>query len=136
MLLSAIWIGINDVCFNIDPKSAVKSLFTKAVSALYASGARHFCFFNNPPRMPISASKRTDQAIEAAQKHQAKIDEWNVALDAQIKDFKVWYAGVTVFKVDAHALFQDVFEHPEKYGFTEADVTKSGSGKMWMDGWV
>jgi phospholipase/lecithinase/hemolysin len=41
---------------------------------------------------------------------------------------------VTVYAIDSWSLFTDVFDNPEKYGFTAKDVNRAYGGKMWMDG--
>lgn len=60
------------------------------------------------------------------------VDEWNVVLQAQTKQFRVSRDDATVFLFSAHQVLTDVLDDPSKYGFDEDDVVDQ-EGTIWED---
>lgn len=131
-LSPALWIGINDCCFNIGPAEKVADLFERAIKPLYERGIRYFVIFEVPPRMrPYGFIV---QPTPGFLRHHAKIDVWNQALLQQVASLEPQYTDIRAFIFPAHALFLDIFENPGGYGFSQEDVGRAYGGKIWMDG--
>ena len=130
--VTAVFVGINDVCWPIDPVEEVGKLFAEAVEPLYASGARRFLILNNPPRM--RASGPVINPSPGFVRHHAKIDAWNAALTSSIAALRQRHEDARVYSLDTHALFTDIFDNPEKHGFVAGDVGRAHGGAIWMDG--
>lgn len=130
--VTAVFVGINDVCWPIDPAVDVGKLFADAIEPLYASGARRFLIFNNPPRM--RASGPVINPTPGFVRHHARIDAWNAALALSIAALRQRHEDARVYSLDTHALFMDIFDNPEKHDFRAEHVGRAHGGAIWMDG--
>lgn len=129
--MPACFVGINDVCFDIDPCERVNCLFDYCIAPLHDAGARKFLLFDNPPRM--RASRSTSHSPNYEQHHQ-KIKSWNQTLWDLSERVERNHSGTSVFVFPTWDLFTDMFDNPEKYGFSSEDVNRGYGGRMWVDG--
>lgn len=129
--MSACFVGINDVCFDIDPQEWVRRLFDCCIAPLHDAGARNFLIFDNPPRMRPSRSTFYSPTYE---EHHVKIKAWNKTLWELSEKIEVNDPYTSVFVFPTWNLFSDILDNPERCGFLNEDVNRGYGGRMWMDG--
>ncbi|KAG8731251.1 hypothetical protein FRC11_004657 [Ceratobasidium sp. 423] len=119
--LFACFVGINDLNQKAPINPSISELFDLH-EILYHTGARNFLFINVPPidRAPFG----TEPTLGS------RVDAWNARLKRAAEAFQARRPDVSVFYYDAWALFTELLDNPEKYGFP--DTTTVG-GSFWYD---
>ncbi|TFY68387.1 hypothetical protein EVG20_g3574 [Dentipellis fragilis] len=118
--LTAWWIGINDtgdvLGHNITDFGAFwreeMASYFGAVELAYAHDLRgSYLFINVPPedRSPNNLGKSSAPAIAA------RIEEYNAALAAYVKDFAQSHPDMNVMTFDAHTWFNDILDNAKNY---------------------
>ncbi|TDL21459.1 hypothetical protein BD410DRAFT_789564 [Rickenella mellea] len=126
------WVGINDCARAAFAQStheaSLKRLFV-AQDKLYENGARNFLFIDVPP---LHRLRNSAFGAQLASNFAASFETWNKFLRAEASLFSERHEDATVMIFSSWKLFSAVLDHPETYGFSLADATRSG-GKIWVD---
>ncbi|CAE6380245.1 unnamed protein product [Rhizoctonia solani] len=119
--LFACFVGINDLNTNAPINPSISELFDLH-ETLYHTGARNFLFINVPPinRAPFGTEPTLGSRVLA----------WNARLKRAAEAFQARRPDVSVFYYDTWALYTELLDNPEKYGFS--DTTTVG-GSFWYD---
>ena len=116
--LFVVWGGANDLFVTVgsnpppNASSWVANL-SGLITGLAQKGARQFLVPNLAPLGQIPSLRQTSQQAEADRLS----SEFNTALSAELKTLRTGL-GVTVYELDAHALFTQAIANPAAYGLT------------------
>lgn len=67
-------------------------------------------------------------------RHEARVQEWNTELRKQTASFEQEHVDAAVLHINTWQMFNDIYDDPEKFQFTKADVHQAFGGGFWMDG--
>ncbi|CCO28298.1 hypothetical protein BN14_02293 [Rhizoctonia solani AG-1 IB] len=119
--LFACFIGINDLNTQAPINPTISELFDLHEN-LYHVGARNFLFISVPPidRAPFGIEPTLG----------SRVDLWNARLKRAARALQARHSDISIFFYDAWALYNELLDNPEKYGFS--DTTTVG-GSFWYD---
>ncbi|KAL1744888.1 SGNH hydrolase-type esterase domain-containing protein [Schizophyllum fasciatum] len=133
--LFSVWIGVNDIgnSYYLDGdrgefSDTLLARDYEMVEKLYESGARNFLFLNVPAieRSPLMlAQDESARTLEAA-----VIAAHNEKLAARVAAFAAEHEGVTTWVWDAYAVFSEVLDDLEGFGFN-GNASGYGEGYFW-----
>jgi len=116
--LVTIWAGGNDLLFDQANPADVAQNVADAVSDLVGAGAREFLVLNQVPLGETPVGRAQVPAVRALLNGLSA--GYGTALAAELA---VWDSDpdVTVYELDAHALFTDILADPTAYGFQNVE---------------
>ncbi|KAI0371723.1 hypothetical protein BV20DRAFT_159228 [Pilatotrama ljubarskyi] len=123
-----IFLGIND-CGQTDEDDLephMETLMDAAHDLYVKAGARNFIFIDVPPM------GRFPGALSMSHTLQERANAWNILLHSEAKKFAEETSSATVLVFSSHAVFTDLLDDPERYGFTQDDVAAE-DGEVWVD---
>lgn len=124
--LYIVWSGANDPLLGGQTDPTVSAQNVKdAIAALAQAGAKQFLVVNMPALGDTPLLKGTPGEVGA----NLFSAGFNAALEAGLQDLEGTY-GVTVHRLDSHALFKDMLAEPDKYGFTNV-MTDAVTDGVW-----
>ncbi|TDL15150.1 hypothetical protein BD410DRAFT_778335 [Rickenella mellea] len=95
---------------------------------LYEIGARNFLIIDAPPMHRLEISPfGPDLAPTLA----SSFHTWNTHLHASLHKFSSTHPSATTLLFSSWAFWNSVYDNPETFGFTPADVQERG-GKVWL----
>jgi len=119
------WGGANDIT-SVAPSTNVNAYTSAAANAvqniqaqigqLYNAGGRNFLWVNLPSFDKVPSGIRASTAVQAGLA--AGSQTFNADYAAALTQLKQQYPLITITRVDAFTLFNDMINNPGNYGFT------------------